>query len=131
MRSEPYQTVEGIEFRSITITAHKGKEGPCMERNQAVIYRGPWKQVVDDDNHTLTRGARTAVCDKTYRIYSKPPYQDQFVLIPPREEIAPEKARIFDCSRDSRRNPRETKGMDYKATETSPNACAPGGNCCP
>ena len=102
-----------------------------MERNQAVIYRGPWKQVVDDDNHTLPRGARTAVCAKTYRIYSKPPYQDQFVLIPPREEIAPEKAGIFDCSRDSRRNPRETKGMDYKATETSPSACAPGGNCCP
>ena len=131
MRSEPYQTVEGIEFRSITITAYKGKEGPCMERNQAVIYRGPWKQVVDDDNHTLPRGARTAVCDKTYRIYSKPPYQDQFVLIPPREEIAPEKAGIFDCSRDSRRNPRETKGMDYKATEASPNACNPEGNCCP
>ena len=49
LRSEPYQTVEGIEFRAITITAYKGKEGACIERNQAVIYRGPWKQVVDDD----------------------------------------------------------------------------------
>ena len=69
-RSEAYQTVEGIEFRAVTVTAYKGKEGPCIERNQAVIYRGPWKQVVDDDGHTLARGARTAVCDKTFKLYS-------------------------------------------------------------
>ncbi|MGZ8496773.1 MAG: methyltransferase domain-containing protein, partial [Candidatus Binatia bacterium] len=58
LRTEAYQTVEGIEFRAITVTAYKGKEGPCIERNHAVIYRGPWKQVVDDDGHTLERGAR-------------------------------------------------------------------------
>ncbi len=127
----PYQTVEGIEFRSITLTAYKGKEGPCIERNQAVIYRGPWKQVVDDDNHVLPRGVRIAVCDKTYEIFSKSPYQDQFTLIPPREEIPLEKAGVFDCSHDNRRHPHETKGMDYKVTQTSPNACGPGSNCCP
>jgi arsenite methyltransferase len=33
----PWQTVEGIEFRSVTIQAWKGKQGPCFERNQAVI----------------------------------------------------------------------------------------------
>ncbi|MFQ5903126.1 MAG: methyltransferase domain-containing protein, partial [Candidatus Binatia bacterium] len=131
MNSEPYRTVEGVEFRSITITAYKGKEGPCIERNQAVIYRGPWKQVVDDDNHLLPRGVRIAVCDKTYQIYSKPPYKDQFILIPPREEIPLEKGGVFECSRDSRRHPRETKGMDYKATETSPIVCSPGNACCP
>lgn len=73
MRSEPYQIIEGIEFRAMAITAYKGKEGPCIERNQAVIYRGPWKQVVDDDNHVLPRGSRIAVCDKTFQIYSNPP----------------------------------------------------------
>ncbi|MFQ5850069.1 MAG: methyltransferase domain-containing protein [Candidatus Binatia bacterium] len=131
MRPEPYQRVEGIEFRSITITAYKGKEGPCIERNQAVIYRGPWKQVLDDDNHLFPRGVRIAVCDKTYAIYSKPPYQDQLILIPPREEIPPEKARVFDCTRTDRRHPRETKGMDYKVTQISPSVCGPGSNCCP
>ncbi len=85
--SVPYQTVEGIEFRAVTVTAYKGKEGPCIERNQAVIYRGPWKQVMDDDGHTLERGARMAVCEKTFGIYSKAPYKDQFILVPPREEI--------------------------------------------
>lgn len=130
MRSEPYRTVQGIEFRSVTVTAYKGKEGPCIERNQAVIYRGPWKQVVDDDNHVLARGERVAVCDKTYRLYAKLPYGDQFILIPPREEVPWDGAGVFDCSRDHRRHPRETKGMDYKLTEPSGGACGPGGSCC-
>ncbi len=88
LRSEAYQTVEGIEFRAITVTAYKGKEGPCIERNHAAIYRGPWKQVVDDDGHTLERGARTAVCDKTFKLYSQAPYAGQFILVPPRARSA-------------------------------------------
>jgi ubiquinone/menaquinone biosynthesis C-methylase UbiE len=130
-RSEAYQTVEGIEFRAVTVTAYKGKEGACVERNHAVIYRGPWKQVIDDDGHTLERGARMAVCEKTFDIYSKLPYQDQFVLIPPREEVPREKAAGFDCSRDHRRHPRETKGLEYRVTKISDSVCGPGSNCCP
>src|SRR6266571_737412 len=130
-QSQPYRTVEGIEFRSITITAYKGKEGSCVERNQAVIYRGPWKQVMDDDNHILPRGARIAVCEKTFELYSKPPYQDQFILVPPRQEVPTEEAGVFDCSRDHRRHPRETKGIDYKATSAAGNICGSGSNCCP
>jgi len=131
LRSEPYQTVEGIEFRAITITAHKGKEGACIERNQAVIYRGPWKRVVDDDDHVLPRGVRVAVCEKTFQIYSKPPYEDQFVLVPPREEVPLEKAGVFDCSRDHKRHPRETKGAEYKVTDAATGVCGPGSTCCP
>jgi ubiquinone/menaquinone biosynthesis C-methylase UbiE len=130
MQSKPYQTIEGIEFRSMTITAYKGKEGPCIERNQAVIYRGPWKQVIDDDKHVLPRGVRIAVCDKTYRIYSNPPYQDQLILIPPREEIPLEEAGVFDCARSERRHPRETKGMDYAVTQSPSSVCGPGSTCC-
>jgi SAM-dependent methyltransferase len=131
LRGEPYQTVEGIEFRAITVTAFKGKEGPCIERNQAVIYRGPWKEVVDDDGHTLERGARTAVCDKTFKLYSQAPYTGQFILVPPREEIAVEDAGPFDCARDHKRRPRETKGFEYKVTKVSGGACGPSSSCCP
>jgi len=131
LRSESYQTVEGIEFRAVTVTAYKGKEGPCIERNQAVIYRGPWKQVIDDDGHTLERGARIAVCEKTFEIYSKAPYKDQFIAVPPREEVASDKAGVFDCSRDHKRHPRETKGAEFKATRLSGSVCGPGSNCCP
>jgi len=130
-RSEAYQTVEGIEFRAITVTAYKGKEGPCIERNQAVIYRGPWKQVVDDDGHTLERGARMALCDKTLKLYSQPPYAGQFILVPPREEIAVEDAGPFDYARDHKRHPRETKGIEYNVTKISDSICGPGSSCCP
>ncbi len=37
---QPWQTVEGIEFRSVTVQAWKGRQGPCFERNQAVMYKG-------------------------------------------------------------------------------------------
>src|SRR5215471_8255253 len=129
-QSGPYRIVEGIEFRAVTLTAYKGKEGPCIERNQAVIYRGPWKQVVDDDNHVLPRGMRIAVCEKTFGIYSKPPYEGQFILIPPREEAPRENAQVFDCSRDHKRHPRETKGVEYKVTEVLESVCSPKSACC-
>ena len=131
LRSDAYQIVEGIEFRAITVTAYKGKEGPCVERNQAVIYRGPWKQVVDDDNHVLPRGERIAVCEKTFNLYSKPPYQDQFILVPPQEEVPIENAGVFDCARDHKRHPRETKGLEYNVTQMSGRVCGPDSNCCP
>jgi arsenite methyltransferase len=132
LNSEAYQTVEGVEFRAVTVTAYKGKEGPCIERNHAVIYRGPWKQVADDDGHTLERGARMAVCDKTFKLYSQAPYAGQFILVPPRQEVALENAGVFDCARDHKRHPRETKGMEYNVTKLSGTAvCGPDSNCCP
>ena len=126
---EPWQTVEGIEFRSVTIEALKGKQGPCVERNQAVIYRGPFKEVLDDDNHRMERGRRYAVCDKTYNLYRKAPYAAFFEFVEPVTPIPLEQARPFDCSRTALRHPRETKGMDYNLT-TEASQCCDGGGCC-
>lgn len=126
----PWQTVDGIEFRSVTVTAHKGKEGPCLERNQAVIYRGPWREVRDDDGHVLERGVPTAVCDKTFRIYTSAPYRDDIVAVPPRLEVPLEDARPFDCSRERVRAPAETKGAEYRATTEAAGVCCPEEACC-
>jgi len=127
---QPWQTVQGIEFRSATVTARKGKQGPCWERNQAVIYRGPWKKVEDDDGHVLLRGERMAVCDKTFRILTGEPYGDAVVPVPPLKDIPLSRAKEFDCSRSDVRHPAETKGKRYKKTAAGPVACAPGGACC-
>ena len=105
-QSEPWRTVEGIEFRSLTVVARKGKQGPCLERNQAVIYRGPFKKVEDDDDHIYYRGERMAVCDKTFRLLQKEPYAGQFELVEPLETVPLEKAERFDCSRPKYRHPR-------------------------
>jgi len=126
---EPWQTVEGIEFRSLVVEAFKGKEGICLERNQAVVYKGPFKEVLDDDGHRMERGRRYAVCGKTFELYGQPPYRDMFALIEPREAIEPEQALPFDCSRTVLRSPRESKGMAYRATTDAQTCCGPDGCC--
>ena len=126
---DPWRTVEGIEFRSVTVEAFKGKQGECFERNQAVIYRGPFKEVLDDDNHRMERGKRYAVCDKTYNLYKKPPYRDFFEFVDPIVDVPLSQAKLFDCSRTSLRHPRETKGKDYNATTEANSKCCDGGSC--
>ena len=111
-QSEPWRAIEGIEFRSVTVQAFKGKEGPCWEWNQAVICRGPWKSVKDDDRHTYTRGTRIAVCDKTHTILTDPdgPYSKDILSVPPRQDIPLEDAKPFECQGTHLRHPCETKG---------------------
>ncbi|MBA2702685.1 MAG: methyltransferase domain-containing protein [Blastocatellia bacterium] len=128
---KPWRTIQGIEFRSITVVAHKGKQGPCWERKQAVIYRGPWRKVIDDDGHILERGKRMAVCDKTFQLYNREPYARDVVPVEPFALVPLEEAAAFDCKRAAVRHPRETKGLDYYATDLSGAACCePGTNCC-
>ena len=126
---KPWRIIEGIEFRSVTVVAYKGKQGTCLERNQAVIYKGPWKKVIDDDGHILERGARAAVCDKTFNIYGREPYRKDVIAVGPLAQIALEDAAEFDCRRTSKRHPRESKGLEYNLTDASGEVCA-GENCC-
>lgn len=127
---QPWQTVAGIEFRALTVEAFKGKEGPCWERKQAVIYKGPFKEVLDDDGHRMERGQRYAVCDKTYQLYRREPYRGLFELVDPLREVAPADAEPFDCSRTALRHPHETKGEDYDVTAAGGDACCAPGDCC-
>lgn len=121
---EPWAVVEGIEFRSLTVQAFKGKEGPCLDRKQAVVYNGPWKSVTDDDGHELLRGQRMAVCDKTFNIYSQEPYKNQFTVINPAQPVPLEQAQPFSCKGAPIRPVSETKA------EQSDLTIMPGGDCC-
>ena len=133
---QPWQTIDGVEFRSMTIRAYKGKEGPCLERNQAVVFKGPWKRVTDDDGHTLRRGEWMAVCDKTYRIMTDPngPYAGHVIGIQPDELTPLDDAVSFNCKSNANRHPREVKGLDYDATTEASDCCEPesggDGACC-
>lgn len=149
-RSEaPRWTVEGLELRDLVLIAYKGKEGPCWECNQALIYRGPFKRVEDDDGHVLYRGVRMAVCEKTFRIFSQPPYRDHVELVQPAVPIAVETAAPFPCSDDPIvRDPRSQKGAaatssasvpapapapaarTAKSPQSGGSSCAPGSSCC-
>ncbi|PHV63520.1 methyltransferase domain-containing protein [Cyanobacterium aponinum] len=117
----PWQVIDGIEFRSLTVRAYKGKEGECLERNQAIIYKGPWKKVEDDDGNTFYRGERMAVCDKTFQIMTKEnsPYSSSIIGINPLEEIPLEKAKNFNEHSQIKRDPKITKGNFYKENKTT------------
>jgi arsenite methyltransferase len=131
-QAEPWQVIDGIEFRSITVQAYKGKQGPCLERNQAVIYQGPWKAVQDDDGHWLYRGQRMAVGDKTFRLYTDPagPYQSDLIPVLPQVEVPLAEAKEYNCSHDAVRSPRETKGSDYHNTQLAAGSCCAPSDCC-
>ncbi len=128
---QPWQTLRGIQFRSVTVTARKGKQGPCRERHQAVLYKGPWKKVEDDDGHVLLRGRRMAVCDKTFRILTSEAYAGQVLPIEPLKAIPLAKAKPFACGQTALRDPRLTKGRRYRKTleATSEACCGPDGCC--
>jgi SAM-dependent methyltransferase len=129
--TDPWQTVQGIEFRSVTVEAFKGNQGQSLERNQAVIYKGPFRKVLDDDGHAMERGQRYAVCDKTYKLYQQAPYADDFEFIEPREAIPLADAQPYECREGELRHPRESKGLAYDAT-TEASSCETGetGDCC-
>jgi hypothetical protein len=120
--AEPFAVVEGIEFRSVTITAHKAEVGPSRDANQALIYRGPWKAVEDEEGNRFVRGERTAVCAQYFQILSGTPYADEFVPIRPRDSVPESEQPRFQGI--GPRGPRETKGAGYRATRK------PGGQGC-
>jgi arsenite methyltransferase len=128
-QAEPWAVVDGIEFRSVTVVARKGKEGPCLEHNEAVIYRGPWKQVVDDDGHVLRRGERMAVCRKTFEILTRDPYGGSIVPVPPLVAIEPADAGPFACTGTRLRTPSETK-LGVERADVAPGAACSDGACC-
>ena len=133
--AEPWQVLDGVEFRSMTVRALKGKEGPCFEHDQAVVYRGPFASAHDDDGHEYPRGRRIAVCGKTFDLLTNPsgPYAGMFEGIEPLRPVAPDSAAPFDCNQTPLRDPAVTKGDAYVADRVASGAscCAPSDTeCC-
>ncbi len=116
--AEPWQVVEGLEFRSVTVTACKPESTECIDRGQAVIYRGPFSYVRDDDGHEFPRGERIAVCERTFRLLTEGPYRDLFIGISPAELPPP---RTWCAPSGTIRPPTETKGSHH--TNVSAEKC--------
>jgi SAM-dependent methyltransferase len=112
--TEPFAVVEGIEFRAVTITAHKADVGTNRDANQALVYRGPWKAVEDESGNRFVRGERTAVSAQLFQTFSDTPYADAFVPIRPRNGVPEAEQPRFQGV--GPRDPRVTKGAGYRAT---------------
>lgn len=110
LRDRPEYVLAGIELRAFAIEAYKGKQGACVDQGHAVIYRGPWREVRDDDGHRFVRGQRAAVCAKTYELMMRAPYAQEFVGVPPYAAVPLDRAPPFDCNTPALRHAAVTKG---------------------
>ncbi len=122
-QTEPWIVVDGLEFRSMTVQAFKGNDGPSLDRQQTVIYQGPWRAVIDDNGQELVRGQCMAVSDKEYSLFTRPPYADQVIPVPPSELILLDQVSSI-CS------PAETKGNTQKSTVLPDDDCCSTSNGC-
>ena len=121
-QAEPWQVVEDIEFRSVTLTATRQVMEECLDYGHAVIYKGPFSEVSDDDGHVFPRGERMAVCEHTFRLLTEGPYREQFIGIAPAQLGEP---RTWCAPAGTRRPATETRGGSHRVDES----VATGGCC--
>ena len=117
--AKPWQTVEGIEFRSITVTAYKGKGTECIDHGHAVIYRGPFSRVNDDDGHHYLRGQRIAVCERTFEALLDR-YPENFIGIRPHGDV---EQKMLCVPAGTRRSASETKDGEHRSRGSSGDCC--------
>lgn len=128
---QPLDRVGEVDVHLLLVEAFNGKQGPCFELGQAVIYRGPWREVRDDDGHVYPRGARVAVCAKTYELLMRAPFEGAFIGVRSVNEPPLAEAALFDCSTPALRHPRVSKGFEpFVGAQAPASACAPGSGCC-
>ncbi|NOZ53880.1 MAG: methyltransferase domain-containing protein [Gammaproteobacteria bacterium] len=117
---QAWQVVEGIEFRSVTLVATKPHGTECIDRGHAVIYKGPYQSVSDDEGHRFPRGERMAVCQRTFDFLINGPYKDDFIGITP---VQLKEAVPFCAPAGTKRLASETKGANYDAGTASSSCC--------
>lgn len=116
--AQPWQVVEGIEFRSVTLTATKGSGTECIDRGHAVIYKGPYRSVWDEEGHEFPRGERMAVCERTYQFLTSGPMRNDFIGVAPEKLWEP---RDWCAPGGARRPASDSKGGKHAGG---------GGGCC-
>jgi SAM-dependent methyltransferase len=119
--AKPWRIVHGIEFRSVTLTAVKGDGSPCLDYGHAVIYRGPFATVTDDEGHVFIRGQRMAVCERTFRFLTEGPLKNDFIGITPASLRNPPAPWCMPAG--TVRTAAETKGSRHAG-------CGEGESCC-
>ena len=76
---DPWKSINGIDFRSVTLTAIKPDATGNLNGQHTVIYRGPFAMVADDAGNTYQRGQRTAVPESTHALLTNPAFDAAFI----------------------------------------------------
>ena len=77
--SEPWRVIDGIEFRSVTLTAVKDDLQDSGNDTHSVIYRGPFASVIDDSGNRYPRGERVPVTMGKYASLTGAAYMNAFI----------------------------------------------------
>ncbi len=85
--STPWQVVEGIEFRSVTLTATKLTKDDDYDGGHAVLYKGPYAQVQDELGVTYLRGERMAVSKHNHDRLLAGCYGEDFIGFEPEQLV--------------------------------------------
>jgi len=86
---DPWQTINGIEFRSVTLTAMKPESTDTRNSQHGVIYRGPFAAVTDDAGNIYQRGQRTTVSDAVHSVLTNAAYDESFIDLSDTGSVSP------------------------------------------
>ena len=124
--AKPWQVVTGIEFRSVTLVAQKPATDACIDKGHAVIYRGPFASVTDDEGHVFFRGERMAICERSFRLLMQGDYQAHFIGIEP---ALTKTGKPYCAPSGTRRPASESKGAPHLSAGEDA-CCTPNSGCC-
>ena len=85
--ADPWQVIEGIEFRSVTLTATRPDQADDGTDNKSVMYRGPFATVTDDAGNSYARGQRVALTGSTHRMLLSA-YDNAFIDLSAESELS-------------------------------------------
>ena len=115
-----WQVVEGIEFRAVTVTAVKPEGQECLDVGHAVIYRGPFAEVRDEEGHIFPRGERIAVCARTHKALTQGVHKDYFIGITP---VVLREPQVWCAPHGTRRPASVTKGANFESANGQTSSC--------
>lgn len=75
----PWRVIDGIAFRSVTLTAVKPAVAEAGLAGRELLYRGPFAAVTDDAGNRWRRGERRHVDAATAQLLLQPAFQDAFI----------------------------------------------------
>ncbi len=120
---KPWQVVEGIELRSVTLTAYKYPVSRQTEGGHGVIYRGPFAEVRDELGHVFPAGARIAVSAELFQRLQGGPFADDLIFLKPARTQLPTP---FTAQPGTRRPASVTRGGVLSDNDD----CQTGSCCC-
>ena len=85
---QPWRDVNGITFRSVTLTAVSPAVANDGDACHELVYRGPFESVTDETGRCYRRGERIAVTAERHRLLTGPVYDGAFIDLSTADETS-------------------------------------------